>query len=82
MREETKKQKADVLAVEILQLVRASLLPHLRCMEDARCPWVFIPMPKGRTRPDCGNAGERSLQTASGGKKTDCKTCIFRRNLL
>ena len=42
IREEAKKQKADVLAVEILQLVRASLLPHLRCMEDARCPRVFI----------------------------------------
>ena len=47
MDEQTKKLKADVLAGEILQLAHASLLLHLRFMENALCRLSFTPMPKG-----------------------------------
>ncbi|MCR5136571.1 MAG: VWA-like domain-containing protein [Oscillospiraceae bacterium] len=47
MDEQTKKLKADLLAGEILQLAHASLLLHLRFMENALCRLSFTPMPKG-----------------------------------
>ena len=47
MKEETKQLKADLLAGEILQLAHASLLLHLRFMENALCRLSFTPMPKG-----------------------------------
>lgn len=52
MREETKKLKADILAGEILQLAHASLLLHLRFMENALCRLEFTPVPKGSIRTD------------------------------
>lgn len=47
MDEQTKKLKADLLAGECLQLAHASLLLHLRFMENALCRLEFTPMPKG-----------------------------------
>ena len=47
MDEQTKKLKADLLAGEILQLAHASLLLHLRFMENALCRLSFAPMPRG-----------------------------------
>lgn len=47
MDEQTKKLKADLLAGECLQLAHASLLLHLRFMENALCRLEFTPIPKG-----------------------------------
>ena len=47
MDEQTRKLKADLLAGEILQLAHASLLLHLRFMENALCRLEFAPMPRG-----------------------------------
>lgn len=52
MDEQTKKLKADLLAGEILQLAHASLLLHLRFMENALCRLEFTPMPRGTTWTD------------------------------
>ena len=47
MDEQTKKLKADQLSGEILQLAQASLLLHLRFMENALGRLEFMPTPKG-----------------------------------
>ena len=47
MDEQTKKLKADQLSGEILQLAQASLLLHLRFMENALGRLAFVPTPKG-----------------------------------
>lgn len=49
MDEQAKKLKADLLAGEILRLAHASLLLHLRFMENALCRLEFAPVPKGTT---------------------------------
>jgi len=55
MDEETRKLKADLLSGEILQMAYASLLLHLRFMENALSRLAFTPMPKGTVWTD----GER-----------------------
>ena len=47
MDEQAKKQKAELLAGEVLQLAHASLLLHLRFMENALCRLTFTPIPSG-----------------------------------
>lgn len=52
MDEETRKLKADLLSGEILQMAYASLLLHLRFMENALSRLAFTPMPKGTVWTD------------------------------
>lgn len=52
MDEETRKLKADLLSGEILQMAYASLLLHLRFMENALGRLAFTPMPKGTVWTD------------------------------
>lgn len=52
MDQQTNKLKADLLAGEIMQLAHATLLVHLRFMENALCRLRFEPMHKGTVWTD------------------------------